>query len=360
MLSKALRLEPRIWYIALTFGIIALVEFLTPPEFIIGYLYVIPILLSNWFLSRRATLFAALLSVVLTLGNLIFPRLALSSPVAVVDRLITVVALLTVAYLAIQYRQVQEESARQKAKLRAQEELSKVREDFIATLTHDLRTPLLGAQQTLWFLHQQQFGPVTPAQVEVITLLQKSNDQQLSMVNMLLAIYRNDVLGLELHPAVVDLDDLCAEQMTLLQDLALGREIELVYEGQDRALLLVDRLQLARVVANLVSNAINHTPRGGSVAVRLLKTQMEYRLLVEDTGSGIPQKDLKRVFDRFYQSGSPRHVSGTGLGLYLSRQIVEAHGGKIWAANRPERGCTFGVSLPVGQDLTVAATTLSV
>ncbi|MGA7936323.1 MAG: HAMP domain-containing sensor histidine kinase, partial [Kovacikia sp.] len=238
------------------------------------------------------------------------------------------------------------EAARQKAQLQAREELAKAQTDFIATLTHDLKTPLLGAQQTLSFFTQEQFGTITPQQRVVLETLQKSNYKQLALVDTLLAIYRNDLSGLSLKKQRLDLDELCAEQIMALQELALSREIDLVYEGLDQAQCEVDDLQLSRVIANLVGNAINHTPRAGHVSVQLLRAQGEYRLLVEDNGSGIPPADLKRIFDRFYQSENTRHMPGTGLGLYLARQIVEAHGGRIWAANRPEGGCLFGVSLP--------------
>lgn len=346
--------KPVLGSIALSCATIMALEFSTPPELIFGYLYVGPILLANWFLDRRSTLFVTGLGVALTFANLFFPRSALASSIAVIDRLITIAALLTVTYLGLKYRQVQEEAARQRAALQVQQERSKVQEDFVATLTHDLKTPLLGAQQTLLFFDRGQFGSISDDQRIVIETLQKSNEKQLAMVNTLLAIYRNDLSGLVLERRMVDLDALCAEQLVALDALAVGREIVMIYEGQGPALLVVDGLQLSRVVANLVGNAINHTPRGGQVLIRLLRTQGEYRLLVEDTGSGIPHRELKRIFERFYQSESTRHVSGTGLGLYLSRQIVEAHGGKIWAVNRPGGGCTFGVSLPIVEDAAIA------
>jgi two-component system, NarL family, sensor kinase len=344
-LERRLRFKPFTGTIVLSFAVILVLEFSTPPEYIFGYFYVMPILLSNWFLDRRSTLLVTVLSVVLTLANLLVPEYILHPSISIVNRLITVAALLTAAYLGAQYRHIQEEAARQKIQLKARTELAKAQTDFIATLTHDLKTPLLGAQQTLSFFTQEQFGTITPQQQMVLETLQKSNHKQLALVDTLLAIYRNDLSGLLLKKQKLDLDELCAEQIMILQDLALSREIELVYEGLDQAQYEGDILQLGRVVINLVGNAINHTPRGGRVLVQLLQFQGEYRLLIEDNGSGIPQEDLKRIFDRFYQSDNTRHVPGTGLGLYLARQIIEAHGGRIWATNRPGGGCLFGVGL---------------
>ncbi len=351
-LGRSLQFKPVTGYITLIFVVILVLEFLTPPEYIFGYLYVGPILLANWFLDRRSTLFVTVLSAALTFANLLFPHYALNNSIAFTNRLITVAALLTVAYLGTQYRQMQEETTQQKAQLQAREELAKAQADFIATLTHDLKTPLLGAQQTLSFFEQGQFGLITTQQQGVLETLQKSNYKQLALVDTLLAIYRNDLSGLQLKKRRLDLDELCAEQIMALNDLALNRKIELAYEGLNQAQCEGDDLQLSRVVANLVGNAINHTPRGGRVLVQLSQAQGEYRLLVEDTGSGIPSADLKRIFDRFYQSDNTRHIPGTGLGLYLARQIIEAHGGRIWAANRPSGGCLFGVGLPAHASIT--------
>ncbi|MGA7954039.1 MAG: HAMP domain-containing sensor histidine kinase [Gloeobacterales cyanobacterium] len=349
--GRSLRSKRVTGYIAVSFAVIIVLECLTAAEYIFSYLYVGPILLSNWFLDRRSTLLVTGLSIVLTLTNLVFPEYALNSSIVLINRLITVVALLTAAYLGARYRQTEEEVVRQKAQLQAREKLAKAQTDFIATLTHDLKTPLLGAQQTLSFFAQEEFGTITPQQELVLDTLQKSNYKQLALVDTLLAIYRNDLSGTQLKKQHLNLDELCAEQIMTLQELALSREVELVYEGLEQAQFEGDSLQLSRVVANLLSNAINHTPRGGRVLIQLRQTPSEYRLLVEDTGSGIPQKDLKRIFDRFYQSDNTRHIPGTGLGLYLARQIVEAHRGKIWVANRPAGGCLFAIGLPTNAEL---------
>jgi two-component system NarL family sensor kinase len=107
-----------------------------------------------------------------------------------------------------------------------------------------------------------------------------------------------------------------------------------------------DALQLGRVFTNLLINAINHTPRGGTVEIIVTEDGGDQVVKVVDSGSGITEEELPHLFQRFYQGNGDRHFSGSGLGLYLSRQIIEAHGGKIWAENYPPRGAVFAFCIP--------------
>jgi two-component system NarL family sensor kinase len=106
-----------------------------------------------------------------------------------------------------------------------------------------------------------------------------------------------------------------------------------------------DALQLERAIDNLLLNALNHAPRDSQILVQLRSLGSCHRLEVSDSGPGIPLAALPKLFDRFYQAGSDRQLTGSGLGLYLSRQIIEAHGGRIWAENRSPQGATFLVEL---------------
>lgn len=136
-----------------------------------------------------------------------------------------------------------------------------------------------------------------------------------------------------------------------MTDLAASRRvhISLTYGASDfRQFLWVkgDTLQLQRVMANLLTNAINHSPRGERVEVILEPSSSHQTVKVTDNGAGIKPNELPHLFERFYQGQSDRQAKGSGLGLYLSRQIVEAHGGTIWAENRQPTGATFAFRLP--------------
>jgi two-component system NarL family sensor kinase len=107
-----------------------------------------------------------------------------------------------------------------------------------------------------------------------------------------------------------------------------------------------DTLQLQRVFANLLANAINHSPRGSKVEVVLETSSAEQMVKVIDNGAGIGAEELPHLFERFYQGPSDRQAKGSGLGLYLSRQIIAAHNGTIWAENRHPSGAIFAFRLP--------------
>jgi two-component system, NarL family, sensor kinase len=156
---------------------------------------------------------------------------------------------------------------------------------------------------------------------------------------------------LKLILAPVDLVEVAEEVTTTMIDLAASRRvhISLNYGASDfRKFLWVkgDSLQLQRVVANLLANAINHSPRGERVEVVLEPGSSHQTIKVMDNGAGVKLEEFSYLFERFYQGQSDRQAKGSGLGLYLSRQIIEAHGGTIWAENRHPTGATFAFRLP--------------
>lgn len=328
-----------------------LLEYDTPPEYVFGYLYTGPILLAHPRLNRSATLQVTIAASVLTLLNLVFPRVEHTNPATVANRIIAVLSLVVTGWLSDRARRYEEALAEQKAQLHAQEQLASVREDFVSTLTHDLKTPLLGAIETLKALQQGQFGTVTAVQQDVLGMMTRSHQSTLQLVQTLLDVYRNDTEGLQLHLASVNLVTLAEEAIATLIDLAGTRRVYLTLgygESEFRRSIWVkgDALQLQRVFSNLLINGINHSPRGGRVEVVLEPGSAVHLVKVMDNGPGITQDELPYLFERFYQGHSDRQAKGSGLGLYLSRQIVEAHGGTIWAENRTPQGALFGFKLP--------------
>ncbi|MBV8884881.1 MAG: HAMP domain-containing histidine kinase, partial [Chroococcidiopsidaceae cyanobacterium CP_BM_RX_35] len=317
-------------------------EFSTPPDYVFGYLYTGPILLANSRLGRVATFYTTLLAAIFTLLNLWVPGVYPSSVSALASRLIAVMALVVTGVLSDRNRYYEKALAQQKARLQTQEQLASIREDFVSTLTHDLKTPLLGAIETLKAFKQGKFGEVTPMQQKVLTTMAGSHQATRQLVETLLDIYRNDIEGLKLDLAPVDLVAVAEEMIATLTDLASTRQVYICLgygESDFRRALWVngDALQLQRVFTNLLTNGINHSPRGGRVEI-VLENHSCYQIVkVIDTGLGITSEEMPHLFERFYQGHSERQAKGSGLGLYLSRQIVEAHGGTIWAENRVPR-----------------------
>ncbi|HEY9609571.1 HAMP domain-containing sensor histidine kinase [Allocoleopsis sp.] len=337
--------------IAGLFAVVMLLEYNTPPEYVFGYLYTGPILLANPRLNRSATLQVTVAACVLTLLNLVLPDTQGVDAATVADRLIAVLSLIVTGWLSDRARRYEEAIAAQKAQLHAQQQLASLRDNFASTLTHDLKTPLLGAIETLNSLQQGYFGEVTEQQQEVLAMMTRSHQSSLQLVETLLDVYRNDTEGLRLDLEPVNLVAVAEEAIATLVHLATTRRVYLAVgytNSEFRRSMWVngDALQLQRVFSNLLINGINHSPRGGKVDVVLASEPGYHVVKVLDNGPGITGDELPYLFERFYQGQSDRQAKGSGLGLYLSRQIVEAHGGTIWAENRIPQGALFGFKLP--------------
>lgn len=334
-------------------GVVLTIEFSTPSAFIIAYLYTAPILLASIRLPRPKTTQITAVAIVLTLLNIWIPNPNQIVLDMVVNRLIAAMALLVTGFLSDRNRYYQEAILQQQGQIEANEHLMRFREDFTYTLTHDLKTPLLGAIETLNALQSGQLGSLSSTQQQVAATMTRSHHTSLQLLETLLDVYRNDAEGLQLDLAPVDLTTLAEEATSTLFNLATNRRVHLSFnygEANIRRSLWVrgDRLQLQRVFNNLLVNAINHSRRGDRVEI-WLDSQGSYQMVkILDTGSGIHPAEFPYLFERFYQGQSDRQAKGTGLGLYLSRQIIVAHDGTIWAENLTPTGALFGFKLPIG------------
>lgn len=346
-------------------GLIFLLETLAPTEYVFGHLYIAPLLLASFQLGRGGTSIVVRVVIFLTLLDFVIPNIPHLSmlnfgalPIhTLVNRLNVVVVLLLTNWLvqrnlkyAAKIDRQQEEVTHHKAELLVQLRLAQMREDFVHTLTHDLKTPLLGAIQTIKSFQQEQFGSVGALQSQVLSKMSQSQQRSLQLVETLLDVYRNDAEGLVLQNQIIDLWSIAKEAVDAITILSLERQIKLnlkCYESANQQLAVSgDPLQLSRVFSNLLSNAIYHSPRAGEIDIIIHNNGRKYTVQVSDQGQGVSPADLPLLFDQFYQAHA--QVQGSGLGLYLSRQIVEAHGGKIWAEAESPQGTKFCFSLPVG------------
>ncbi len=351
LLSKNSR-NARTLVILGVFLVLGVLEYSTPNDYVFGYLYSGAILLVNSWFGEMATLQATFVAVCLTMLNVWIPGSAVIRASTVASRAIASMALIVTGFLSQRLRQSQEAIALTKTKLEAQETLVQLREDFASTLTHDMKTPLLGAIETIKAFQQEKFGTISPVQEKVLATMERSHQTSLQLLETLLDVYRNDTEGLKLDLAPVDLAVLAGQVAGSLIDLAANRRVYLSFNYGDsdfRRSLWVkgDTLQLQRVFTNLLINGINHSRRGGHVEI-VLEAQTSYQVVkILDTGAGINPEQLPHLFERFYQGHSDRQAKGSGLGLYLSRQIIEAHGGIIWSENRVPSGAIFGFKLPI-------------
>lgn len=229
-----------------------------------------------------------------------------------------------------------------------QKEMDRLRDDFIATLTHDLRTPLLAAIQTLQFFLDGTLGDVSDRQKTLLDTMKKSNEDMLGLVNALLEVYKYESGKLNLCKTAFSLKHFLDDCISQVQPLADKKEIKLSvdFDNTEDAEITADRNELRRVMLNLCGNALNHTQNGGRIEISALNKEGDLILNVKDNGIGIPKNDITKLFKRFSQGTSKKRSAGTGLGLYLSRQIVEAHEGKIWAESEVSKGSVFSVLIP--------------
>jgi two-component system NarL family sensor kinase len=268
----------------------------------------------------------------------------------IANRAIAIIALIITGFLSDRLRLSQDAIIQQQSKLQSQEQLARIREDFVSTLTHDLKTPLLGAIETIKAFQQEKFGTVSLRQQTVLATMARSHSTSLQLVETLLDVYRNDTEGIKLNLAPVDLTILAEDITSTLRELAINRRVyfSFNYGNSDwKKSLWVngDALQLQRVFSNLIVNAINHSRRGERIEI-ILETTSSYQVVkIVDTGAGIQSQEFIHLFTRFYQGIS--QGKGSGLGLYLSRQIIEAHNGTIWAENKLPHGAIFAFKLPI-------------
>ncbi len=224
-----------------------------------------------------------------------------------------------------------------------QKETERLRDDFIATLTHDMRTPLLAQIQTLKFFLEGAIGDLDEKQRVLLSTMLQSNEDLLGLVNALLEVYRFESGKLELCRTNFPIKDLVEQCYSELEPLAKKKNLNfsVEYEMPDKLYINADRVEIKRVITNLCGNALNYTNKDGEIKVLAKAQNGDFIFSVSDNGNGIPQDDIPNLFLRFSQGTAKKRSTGTGLGLYLSRQIIETHGGKIWVDSKINKGSEF-------------------
>ena len=229
--------------------------------------------------------------------------------------------------------------------------LAQQRDDFVATLTHDLKNPLIGAIRVLSFMLEGKGGNLDQNQIALLKTLASSNQHMLDLISHLLEIYRYEAGCEQLNFVPVDVKTLVKEsvQHSLAATADLKVDLRMTFCQSDNT-ISADRLAISRVIENLLSNAIKFTGENGEIVVTGSKCAETYILEVKDTGSGISKRDREKIFERYSQGEHGlKHKMGTGLGLYLCRKIVEGHAGTITCDSEVGRGAVFTVRLPIRQ-----------
>jgi signal transduction histidine kinase len=248
--------------------------------------------------------------------------------------------------------QLRDEVMRQNDELdirrQAAEDASTRKSQILASVSHDIRSPLNAINLMAEIIRSKAGDPVRAADVPGLAERLKANVLSVAdLVTEVLDISSIDSGRIELHETVFSLDDLFEEEIDALVPLAENRELYLFAEPSESPIqLYTDRVKLARVIGNLITNAIKFTESGGVRLYARRESDGGAALSVSDTGIGISPADQKRVFDEFSQVRTPASRGGWGLGLAICQRLVTAMGGSISVESEPGRGSTFRVRLP--------------
>jgi len=226
--------------------------------------------------------------------------------------------------------------------------VSRHKSEFLANMSHELRTPLNAIIGFSQVLRQNLFGEINQKQAEYLDDILSSGNHLLSLINDVLDLSKVEAGQVELEVATFSLRESLERGVVMVRERATKRGVRISLElAPDVDLVDGDERRLRQVVFNLLSNAVKFTPTGGNIGVASSRVNGEVLVSVTDTGPGIAPEDHERIFEEFQQTEvGLEQRDGTGLGLALSKRLVELHGGRIWVESEPGQGSRFVFALP--------------
>ena len=234
-----------------------------------------------------------------------------------------------------------------------QKELDNLKSAFVANVSHELRTPLVAIDKSLTLILEKEAGELSQTQEQFLSIAQRNLKRLSALINDLLDLSKLEAGKMEVRRKRVAINNVIQEVIDSLNNWARSKAVTLEKKIED---LLpdveIDPDRLAQVLTNLVGNAVKFTPNNGKITLeaKLSDSKKELEVSVKDTGIGIAQEDLPKIFSKFYQCGGERMISdvnGTGIGLSIAKEIVELHGGKIWVESEKGQGAKFIFTLPL-------------
>jgi PAS domain S-box-containing protein len=231
------------------------------------------------------------------------------------------------------------------------EALNNVKDEFVSLASHQLRTPATGIKQFLGLLLEGYAGPLSEQQMAYIQKAYDSNERQIDLVNSLLRTAQIDAGKVILDKSFVNLRTIIDEVVENMREVFIARRQNVeVYESQPLSNIYIDPTRVRMMLENLIDNASKYTDNSGRIVIALSETKAYVDISIQDTGVGIAEKDLKRVFDKFNRIPNKLsdNVGGTGLGLYWAKKIVALHKGMIKVRSEEGVGTEFLIRLPKG------------
>jgi signal transduction histidine kinase len=233
------------------------------------------------------------------------------------------------------------------------ETASRHKSDFLATMSHELRTPLNAIIGFSEVLHEQMFGQLNERQLAYVDDVLEAGRHLLSLINDVLDLAKIEAGRMDLELSRVAISDLLHSAISMHAERASRGGVELALTTEPEEITITaDERRVRQIVFNLLSNAVKFTPTDGRVDVSAHLNHSHVEVAVADTGPGIAPDEIESIFEEFEQTADGKQAEGTGLGLPLSRKLVELHGGRLWVESEPGQGSTFRFTLPVRQETT--------
>jgi signal transduction histidine kinase len=317
--------------------LIGMVDYLTGPSFSSLTFYLIPVILITWFVGRTAGI---LMSVASALTWVIVDMTAGPSYPHIIIPLWNLLERLgtffIVVYILLRIAKAEEESRR----------LERERKDMLSMFAHDMKNPLITVGGFLSRLISGKAGLLTEKQANYVELMRDELRRLERYITDFLELSRLESTGYEPVPAPFNMAAALKMRIEMARIEADKKDINIQFDiPEDTAVMVgADAIQIDRVIANLMDNAIKYTGPGGTITVKLLDRDTDVLVQIADTGIGIPEEHVQHIFNAFYRVG--RDTKGSGLGLSIAKRTVEANGGKIWVESVHEKGSVFSFTLP--------------
>ena len=228
-----------------------------------------------------------------------------------------------------------------------QREIETLKEDFVATLTHDLKVPIVAEANILNFLIDGKFGEINDKQKVALLNMKSSNEELIDLVQIVLETYKIKETGIPLLKENIKLNEFLTDIVNEVQPIAANSGLVINFTPNEKNLTVsADVMQLKRVVKNLISNAISHSNTKKDIDIKTGEISGFITISVIDYGQGLPEEELKLIFNKYYSAAKKFRKIGTGLGLYLSQQIAKSHGGEITVQSEENVRTEFCIKLP--------------
>ncbi len=230
-------------------------------------------------------------------------------------------------------------------------ELDQAKSNFISIIAHQLRTPLSGIKWTLNMVVSESLGPLNNEQKSFLMKCYESNERLILLINDMLGADRIDSEKIKYHFVPTQIFDLVDNVLFELTSIIKNKDLKVAFTNKDRKLpqVSIDPEKMRAVIQNLLENAVKYTPLNGTIEIGFEEKEGFIQVSINDSGVGIPEKDKKNIFNRFFRASNAVKVQtdGSGLGLFIAKGIIEKHGGKIWFESKVGEGTTFYVTIPI-------------